>query len=97
MALTNDITSKETNNNKYLEYLDAYQYDILIGVKKGEVSVLKDRYKKQELSLDFSQIQDVALDLLTRGLEIHDIKMFSEPFKQELKDKIQEVIIKYKT
>lgn len=86
-------TFNEVNiKNKKMTLLDVYNYDILFGIKGEEISVLKNRYDKPEQGLHFDQVEDLALDLISRSLQIHDRKIFSEAFKLDMKQKLREVI-----
>jgi hypothetical protein len=85
----NDIMSKES---KKTTIMDVFKYDIIVGIKQNEISVLKNRYDRPEKGLNFDQVEEIALDLISRSLQIHERRIFSEVFKKDMKQKLREVI-----
>lgn len=93
-----DITSKKHINvmKTGLTFLDIYKFDDIIGIKNDEISILKSRHTPCREKLSMDEIEELSLDLVCRGLSIHNIALFSEPFKQEFKMKLRNLINEYK-
>jgi hypothetical protein len=89
-----DITYKEDRNG--FSYLDTFKFDTIIGIKDNNVSLVKSRSSKRIVNLNFYEIQDIASDLICKGIEIDHLIVFTEEFKQNLRTKIQEIINEYK-
>jgi len=85
-------TTFKKSQTKKITLLDVYNYDILIGIKGEEISVFKNRYDSPQQNLFFDEVEDLALDLISRSLQIHDRKIFCESFKLDMKQKLREVI-----
>jgi len=84
------------NNVQRDLYLDIHRSDTIIGIKDNQVNIIKSRYMNPKNNLSFEDVESLALDLICRGLEIYEVMLFSESFKQEFKDKLKELIDEYR-
>lgn len=79
-----------------IRFTDIFQCDKIIGVTGDQISLLKNRYQPVKKTLSIEEIEDVSIDLICMGLQIHYRPIFSEALKQEIKTKIQEIINEYR-
>jgi hypothetical protein len=89
----NDITS---NKKPIKQFLDIYKCDLIIGVDSNQISILKNKYQTPKENLTIEEIEDISIDLICVGLQIHYRDIFCEGLKQEIKTKLQEIIKAYK-
>lgn len=79
-------------NERKLGFLDIYKFDRIIAIKDQEIRIIKDRYDNPDRFLSFEEIQNLAFDILCRGIKIYHYDIFTTSFTDQMKQKLKEVI-----
>lgn len=69
--------------------------DLVLGINnKGEISVIKDRYKAQIGEVSTEQAIDLLMDMLSRKIFKNDLDIFQEGLKKNLIEAVKKTIKK---